>query len=74
MEPPVALHVTPGLSFVTSAESWMLVPAIIVAGAPSTATLGLWPAPTSTDTVAAAGLLGNGLFGSDAEKVNESGP
>ena len=51
------------------------MPAVMLAGAPSIATLAIFAAsPTSTETVATAGLVGNGLVGSAAENVNESAP
>jgi hypothetical protein len=42
IEPPLARHATVGLSWTTSAASRMLVPATMLAGAPSIITLG-WP-------------------------------
>src|SRR5262249_58975993 len=40
IEPALAFQVTAGSSFVTRAESWTLVPAVMLAGAPSIVTLG----------------------------------
>src|ERR1700726_1440746 len=45
--PSLALQVIPGVSFITSAESWMLVPAIMLAGAPATATTGCAMLPSA---------------------------
>ena len=82
IDPPLALHATPGGSLLTVADSWTLVPAIMLAGAPEIATLGcgatlVWDGGvlvTSMDTVAIAGLNGKGLLGSRAANVKLSAP
>ena len=71
----LALQVTSGVSLLTSADNCTLVPAIMLRGAPSIATLGGGGVLlTSIDTVATAGASGNELFGSLAAKVKLSGP
>ena len=71
----LALHATSGVSSLTSADNCTLVPAIMLDGAPSMATLGGGGVLLiSIDTVATAGLSGNELFGSLAAKVKLSGP
>ena len=66
---------TPETAPLTLADSWTEVPACMLLGGSRIATLGLESElMSSIATVACAGLSGNGLEGSVAAYVNESGP